>query len=229
MDACLYAIIQYLKHHNNYYLDDLPQCQLNYIFCGRYHMNHQNILMHRYGDASAIVVSSTLQRSVLKWAHGQVHHGGAKVLLRFTQQARYWWIGLRKDIQSHLETCDGCQRLQKGRNYAANSGHIKTSSKTTPFELVSIDGCGPLPQTSNDNRYIVSLMDKFSRFCMLVPIKDVKTLTVVRAYQKWINLFGVPKNLLSDNGTQFTSEIFRTFTHTNNNHTTFLNTILPRM
>ena len=56
------------------------------------------------------------------------------------------------------------------------------------------------------------MIDKFSRFCMLVPVKDIKTLTIVQAYQKWLNLFGAPKNLLSDNGTQFTSEIFRVFT-----------------
>ena len=56
------------------------------------------------------------------------------------------------------------------------------------------------------------MIDKFSRFCMLVPVKNIKTLSIVQAYQKWLNLFGPPKNLLSDNGTQFTSEIFRAFT-----------------
>ena len=56
------------------------------------------------------------------------------------------------------------------------------------------------------------MIDKFSRFCMLVPIKDQRTITVVKAYQKWLNLFGPPKHLLSDNGTQFTSQIFNTFT-----------------
>ena len=118
MDSYLYPIIQYLQHHNNYYLEDLPQYQLNYILAGRYYLNHQHILMYRYGDTNAIVVPSTLQRSVLKWAHDRVHHGGPKMLLRVTQQARYWWIGLRKDIKAYLATCDGCQRLQKGRNKA---------------------------------------------------------------------------------------------------------------
>ena len=93
---------------------------------------------------------------------------------------------------------------------------MKVFSKTTPFELVSIDICGPLPQTSNGNRYIVSMIDKFSRFCLLEPVKNIKTLTIIKAFQKWLNLLGAPQNLLSDNGTQFTSEIFRTFTETFN-------------
>ena len=168
--------------------------------------------MYRYGDTNAIVTPSTLKRSVLCWAHDRVHHGGAKLLLRVTQQARFWWIGIRKDIRAYLDTCDACQRVSKGRNNAKRSGSIKTSSRTRPFELVSIDICGPLPETQSGNRYILSMIDKFSRFCMLVPIKDQRTITVVKAYQKWLNLFGPPKNLLSDNGTQFTSQIFNTFT-----------------
>ena len=56
------------------------------------------------------------------------------------------------------------------------------------------------------------MIDKFFRFCLLVPVQNIKTLTIVKAFQEWLNLLGSPKNLLSDNGTQFTSEIFRAFT-----------------
>ena len=212
MDSFLYPLIQYLKHHNNYYLQDLPDYQYNYLLTGRYYINQQGLLMYRYGTLNNIVIPAILKRSVLQWAHGLVHHGGGKLLLRITETARYWWIGLRKDIKSYLETCDSCQRLEKGRRIAMKSGNIKTFSKTKAFELVSIDICGPLPQTESGNRYIVSMIDKFTRFCYLVPVKDIRTLTIVKAYQKWINLFGAPKCLLSDNGTQFTSEIFKCFT-----------------
>ena len=226
-DAYLYPILQFLEHNNSYYLEDLEQYQLNYLLYGRYYINHQNILMYKYGGTNAIVLPSILKRSVLKWAHGRVHHGGAKMLLRITQQARYWWIGLRKDIKAYLECCDGCQRIQKGRSNVYTSGNIKTTSKTRPFQLVSIDICGPLPQTSNDNRYIVSMIDKFSRFCMLVPVRDIRTLTVVQAFQKWLDLFGAPEHLLSDNGSQFTSDIFRCFTQQTNTQQHFSTPYYP--
>ena len=45
---------------------------------------------------------------------------------------------------------------------------------------------------------------------------NIKTLTIVKALQSWLNLFGAPKNLLSDNGTQFTSKIFKSYTTTYN-------------
>ena len=215
-DAFLYPIIQYLQHNNNYYLNDLPIYQYRFVLSGRYYINHQNILMYRYGTINAIVIPSTLQRSVLRWAHDQVHHGGEKMLLRITQQARYWWIGLRKDIRSYADGCGGCQKVKGRSGSIRNQNPIRHFSKTIPFELVSIDICGPLPQTSNGNRYIVSIIDKFTRFCMLVPVADIKTLTVIKALQKWINLFGPPKHLLSDNGSQFVSEIFKIYTNTHN-------------
>ena len=215
-DPTLYPIIQYLQHHNNYYLTDLPSYQFQYVLSGRYYINHQNILMYRYGNTNAIVIPSTLKRSVLKWAHDQVHHGGSKMLLRITQQARYWWIGLRKDIRAYLAVCIGCQKT-KGRNTVTTQKNpIRHFSKNIPFELLSIDICGPLPQTKSGNRYIVSMIDKFTRFCLLIPIADIKTITIIKAFQQWINLFGSPQNLLSDNGTQFTSELFKAYNSTYN-------------
>ena len=199
-DSRLYPIIQYLKYNNNYYLQDLPDYEYQYVLSGRYYLNHQQILMYRYGTIRSIVMPSNLKRSVLQWAHDQVHHGGAKMLLKITQSARYWWIGLRKDIKAYLETCHGCQKM-KGRKKPSKS-EIQTFSKTNPFELVSIDICGPLPETYSGNRHIVSMIDKFSRFCLLVSIQNIKTITVLKAFQRWLNLFGPPKHLLSDNGTQ---------------------------
>ena len=149
------------------------------------------------------------------------------MLLSITQQAKYWWPGLRKDIGSYLKNCNGCQRLQKGRKKAFNAGKIQTFSKTKPFELVSIDICGPLPQTSNGNRYIVSIIDKFTRFCLLVPVPNIKTMTIIKAYQRWLNLFGAPANLLSDNGTQFTAEIFKTFNEIHDTHQRFATPYYP--
>ena len=101
MDPSLYPIIQYLINHNNYYLNDLPNYQYRYVLSGRYYINHQNILMYQYGPTNAIVLPSNLRRSALQWAHEQVHHGGGKMYLRLTKQAKYWWIGIRKDIQAY--------------------------------------------------------------------------------------------------------------------------------
>ena len=60
------------------------------------------------------------------------------------------------------------------------------------------------------------MIDKFSRYCLLIPVKDIKTITIIKAYERWISLFGPPKQLLSDNGSQFISRMFRNYTKSQN-------------
>ena len=52
------------------------------------------------------------------------------------------------------------------------------------------------------------MIDKFSRFCLLIPVKSITALDIVKAIDKWITLFGAPKSILSDNGPQFVSAIY---------------------
>ncbi|MCP4989326.1 MAG: transposase family protein, partial [Colwellia sp.] len=66
-----------------------------------------------------------------------------------------------------------------------------------------MDIVGPLPTSHSHNRYIVSMIDSFSRYCMLVPVKSVTAMDVVHAIDRWITTFGPPKSILSDNGPQF--------------------------
>ena len=117
-----------------------------------------------------------------------------------TTQAKYWWLGLCNGMREWMITCDECQRLKKVWNASFNSGQIKMLSKTTLFELVSIDICWPLPQASNENRYTVIMIDKISRFCPLIPVSNVETMTIIKAYHQWANLFGAPQNFVSDKG-----------------------------
>ena len=124
---------------------------------------------------------------------------------------RFWWPQMRDDVKIMIDTCYSCQSVKGERESPFKSGKIKTFSQKQPFELISIDICGPLPMTEKGNRYIVSMIDKFSRFCLLVPVQDVKTNTVINAYERWVSLFGPPRAILSDNGPQFISDVFKAY------------------
>ena len=213
-DPRLFPIIQYLQHNNRWLLQDLKEMDkylYNMVLAGRYYLNKNNVLMYKYKHADCIVIPNCLRNSVLRWGHSSVHDGQDKMLLKIL--SRYWWIGMREDIKLFTQSCHGCQSVKEGRNTRyTKSGKMNTYSAKAPFELVSIDICGPLPQTSDGNRYIVSMIDKFSRFCLLTPVKDIRTMTIINAYEKWISLFGPPATLLSDNGSQFISKMFKNYT-----------------
>eukprot|EP01083_Nonionella_stella_P144882 453096_1 len=202
-DAHLYPIIEYLRNNNRYLLQDLPKYLYRYVLNGRYYLNENDILCYHYNNKRCVVVPDALHYSVLRWAHGNVHHGEDRILNQLAE--RFWWPKMREEVHKMVSTCHVCQSAKKGRNIPLHSGRIQTFAANKPFELISIDICGPLPQTATNNRYIVSMIDKYSRFCLLVPVPDIKTITVINAYERWISLFGPPKAVLSDNGSQFVS------------------------
>ena len=65
-------------------------------------------------------------------------------------------------------------------------------------------------------RYIVAMIDRFSRFVQFVPVRDIKALSVIKAIDTWISLFGAPKYVLSDNGSQFRSRSYKHYMDNNN-------------
>ena len=76
-------------------------------------------------------------------------------------------------------------------------------------EVVHIDLVGPLPVTTGGHRYLLTMMDRFSKFVVAEPIVDQSAATVaLTLLNRWIHLFGVPKCFLSDRGSQFSGEIF---------------------
>ena len=72
---------------------------------------------------------------------------------------------------------------------------------------------GPLPE-SQGFKYLLTVIDRFTRWPEVVPVKDIETQTVTKAYvQNWLAGFGVPSHMTSDRGTQFVSELWRAMTN----------------
>jgi transposase InsO family protein len=80
------------------------------------------------------------------------------------------------------------------------------------MQLRAIDTIGPFPIDEFGNRYIVSIIDMFSRFVCLYPVKDLTAETAVRdALLPHVGIFHSPSSLLSDNGTQFVNAVVTEF------------------
>lgn len=76
------------------------------------------------------------------------------------------------------------------------------------FQRVAVDLIGPIqPATDRGNRYILTLVDFASRYPEAVPLKGIETEKVAEALIDIFCRIGVPKEMLTDQGTQFTSEL----------------------
>jgi transposase InsO family protein len=76
-----------------------------------------------------------------------------------------------------------------------------------PLEESSLDTLEPLPEDEFGNRYVVVILDNFSKFIGLYSATSTSTRDFVSALLKWIGIFGLPKKIRSDGGSQFTSNL----------------------
>jgi hypothetical protein len=134
-------------------------------------------------------------------------HGGVERTLTRLKEARGGdlWQGARMDVRKFILQCPYCQKMN----------HLKTPIQTNPFTLasysimdrVAIDTVGELPEDKHGNKYIIAAIDCFSRYIELYAAPDTTAISAAYALGDWISRYGVPSQVVSDNGTQFVNTL----------------------
>ena len=78
-----------------------------------------------------------------------------------------------------------------------------------PFSRIIVDCVGPLPKTKSGNQHLLTIMCASTRFPEAIPLRNIKSKSVVKALVKFFTLFGLPKVVQSGQGTNFISNIFQ--------------------
>ena len=78
-----------------------------------------------------------------------------------------------------------------------------------------MDFKGPLP-SAGKNRYLLIIVDEYSRFPFAYPCSDISAATVITKLTELFAIFGSPGYIHSDRGTAFMSSELRTFLFQNN-------------
>ena len=129
--------------------------------------------------------------------------------IRASQQlmtSRFVWTGINTDVRLWTRTCLKCQASKVTRHTHSSPGTFAPVS--TRFEHVHIDLVGPLP-FSRGYRYLLTCVDRFTRWPEAAPLADITTDSVARAFiETWVSRFGVPLSLTSDRGSQFESNVW---------------------
>ena len=118
-------------------------------------------------------------------------------------QTNFLWPGLHEDVTSFCRSCDVCQKTV-ARSTVPRAPSRDMPLIDQPFRRVAIDLVGPIaPASDKGHRYILTLVDYATRYPEVVPLKNIDTETVAEALLDMYSRVGVPEEVLSDLGTQF--------------------------
>lgn len=169
-----------------------------------YGPDHQGIYCDVSTNDIRPFVPEPLRRKIYDTFHN-LNHPSGRITTKVIAQ-RYVWPSMNRDITKWAKNCLSCQKSKVGRHV-----HTQPATFTNPdqrFDHVHIDLVGPL-QESEGFKYVVTMVDRFTRWPEAIPIKDLSAETVANAfYANWIARFGSPKIVTTDQGTQFESALF---------------------
>uniref|UniRef100_A0A2N9FBB1 Uncharacterized protein n=1 Tax=Fagus sylvatica TaxID=28930 RepID=A0A2N9FBB1_FAGSY len=137
------------------------------------------------------------------------HTGGRSLAHRAIGQG-YWWPYMQKDAAQYVKQCDKCQRFAPSIHQPAAS--LNPIASPWPFSQWGLDIVGPLPRAPGNRQWLIVATDYFTKWVEAEPLVHITDADSKRfVWKNIITRFGIPRVLVSDNGSQFTSGPFREF------------------
>ena len=150
----------------------------------------------------------SLYSIITKQAHEVIGHFGGQRTSDYVRQW-YWWPKVNSHVEEFCKTCGICQQAKTLNKKPAGVLHpLPIPSK--PWESIGMDFIGPFPESQGCN-YLWVIVCRLTSRVHVVPIKTTTTATELSwlFVKEIVRLHGLPKSIVSDRDSKFTSRWWR--------------------
>ena len=161
-----------------------------------------------------IVVPKSYRHEILSIAHESPMSGHLGINKTYHKIINhFYWPGLKSDVSKYCKTCHTCQMVGKPNQTIPKAQLQPIPAFDEPFSRIITDCVSPLPRTKSGNEYLLTIMCTSTRFPEAIPLRNIKTKSIVKALIKFFTFVGLPKSVQSDQGSNFMSGIFQQVMH----------------
>jgi hypothetical protein len=146
------------------------------------------------------IIPSCFRQRLLNYLHS-AHLGMGK--LKSMARQYFWWPLLDKEIENIVNQCPSCSENSK---QPIKSSLNQWPVPEQPWQRIHIDFMGKFY-----NHYYLIVVDAHSKWLEVIVMNDISTKSTINALQSLFYRYGLCQQIVSDNGTQFTSDEFNKF------------------
>lgn len=158
------------------------------------------------------------QQEIIKHYHeGKTNHRGINECY-LALSRRYYWPKMREEITKYVNECTVCGQTKYDRNPIRPQFNVVPPA-TKPLEIVHMDIF-----TAQNEKYL-TFVDSFSKYGQAYHLRDGTAISILQGLLIYCTHHGLPLTIVTDNGTEFTNQLFTEFVrlHKINHHRTLAN------
>ena len=146
-------------------------------------------------------IPSMYAAEIEKMHNEYIGHHGEERTYKLLRRANKGWEGMRDHVRKFIKACKCCQKMSYLKVPIVTQKFTLASYE--PFERINIDTIGPLPASAEGYNNILVIVDCFTRWITLYPMKDQTMANAKRQLLWHFGHFGVPSKIVHDGGPQF--------------------------
>lgn len=152
-------------------------------------------------------VPFSLRNEIMGTFHSELtagHLGIRKTYKRL--EDRVYWPNLRRSVSDFVKSCVPCQTCKV--DHASKPAMSSSFHPERVWDVLAIDLMGPYTSGVKQSKYLLTVVDQFSKYVEIVPLRTATAKIIVEKLWDILCHWGLVRCIITDNGTQFTSTIF---------------------
>ena len=204
-DPELSVIINWLESGNKPTESDLSLSSpaVEHLWLHRSQLSFRNnVLYYQWEDAMEprclLVVPNCLKSDILEKLHDYSYAGHmGRDNTRRNIKKSFYWHNLYNDVATYVATCASCSKNKKA-NKRKRAGMTEYHAGS-PMERVHLDVLGPFNISSKGNKYVLGMIDQFTKWLECVPLPDQSAEKIaISANDEFFCRFGMPLSIHTD-------------------------------